>query len=417
MRLLSQRRRVTFLTWNVYGIGGIARVVINVANELAKTHDVEVLSILRANRESTFPIDERVRVTTLFDSTRGAEKWRRNHPDHPRVIAAGQCAEHPVLRREPVMNALIERRLREHLAATDADVVVSTRPTLHGAAIDLVRSNVGLIGWDHLNFETRYGNTRMGRLLDAVVPELDVWVTLTEGDRDDYRARMGERLRRVEVMRNSSGWVAPEVRPPRTEKVVVAGGRLHHRKGFDRAIQAWEPLGRSHPDWQLHIYGSGPSQPDLQKQIDDAGLTDQVRMMGYTKDFKAVLAAAEIFLMTSRAEGFPMVLVEAMSQGASLVSMDCPRGPAEIVRSGHNGELLPDGDVAGVSKALARMFDDAALRQRMGEQAMEDSRAYQMDVIAERWRALIDDVAARGEGRRLARRAVAAARRRIPVRG
>ena len=189
----------------------------------------------------------------------------------------------------------------------------------------------------------------------------------------------------------------------------MAAGRLQARKGFDRAIEAWRPLAESHPDWQLRIYGSGASQKELQAQIDEAGLGDAVCLMGYHKDFQGVLASAEIFLMTSRAEGFPMVLVEAMSQGTPIVSMDCPRGPAEIVRSGQNGELVANGDIAGTTAALAKLLDDAELRARMGEQAMEDSREYQMDVIAARWSRLIADVAPGTTASRAVRRAAMAA--------
>ena len=404
------RPRVTFLTFNVNGIGGIARIVINVANALADTHDVEILSVLRTNRTSTFPIDERVRVETLFDAGAGGRKWRRNHPDDPRVLAAAAKASDPVLRREPRINALIETRLRQQLGSTSADVVISTRPTLHHVAAEMTHGRVALIGWDHLNFPTRYGSEKLGRLLDDTVPRLDTWVTLTEQDRDDYLDRLGERAPRIQVMRNSSGWVAPDSRPPRQGKVVVAAGRLQSRKGFDRAIQAWRPLAESHPDWQLRIYGSGPSQKGLQAQIDEAGLGDAVCLMGYHKDFRSVLASAEIFLMTSRAEGFPMVLVEAMSQGTPIVTMDCPRGPAEIVKSGQNGELVANGDISGTTAALRKLLDDAELRARMGEQAMADSREYEMDVIAARWRSLIADVAPGTTAGRVVRRAALTAR-------
>lgn len=316
-------------------------------------------------------------------------------------------AADPVLSREPKVNALIEQRLQRRLATTDADVVISTRPSLHWAAVAMTRPNVGLIGWDHLNFPTRYENARMGRLLDEVVPQLDAWVTLTEEDRKDYLSRLGGQAPRIEVLRNSSGWVAPVERPARRARVVVGAGRLEHRKGFDRAIEAWRPLAVSHPDWQLHIYGSGPLERELREHVAAAGLQDVVRLMGYTKDFKQVLAHADAFLMTSRAEGFPMVLVEAMSQGTPIVTMDCPRGPAEIVTTGRNGVLVDDGDIPGVTAALDKLLNDDELRRRMGEQAMDDSREYQMEHIVARWGELIDAVSRPSAGRRAVRRAVA----------
>jgi glycosyltransferase involved in cell wall biosynthesis len=416
MKLLPRRPRVTFLTWNVYGKDGIARIVVNVANELVKTHDVEILSVKRRSRKTTFPVDPRVEVVPIFDLTAAAKQWRADHPKHPNVKDANREPQERHLRREGY-NGLMLRRLRARLGSTESDVVISTRPTLHWVSTRMTRSHVGRIGWDHLNFETRYASVWVGPLLDETIPDLDAWVTLTEGDEHDYRARLGSRIKRSRTMRNSSGWVAPEGRPPRDQKVVVAGGRLHERKGFDRAIEAWQPLAVSHPDWQLHIYGSGPERETLEELIASSGLERHVVLKGYARDFRSILAGAEAFLMTSRAEGFPMVLVEAMSQGTPIVSMDCPRGPAEIVSTWRNGVLVDDGDTEGVSSALSTLFDDDALRARLGNQAMADSREYEIERIADHWRDLIAEVAREGRHRRAARRVVATARRRWPGRG
>lgn len=398
------RRRVTFLTYNVCGIGGVARSVAIVASALAEEHDVEILSVLRTHAVTTFPLDERVKVTTWFDDTGAARRWRQQHAEHPWAVAAAHPATDPVLRRDPRFNALAEERMLERLATLDTDVLVSTRPTLHHAAREHTPHGTVVVGWDHLNFRTRYGHRRMAALLDDVVPQLDVWVTLTEADRRDYAAHLGASAPRIEVMRNSSGWETASARPPRASRTVVAAGRLERLKGFDRAIEAWRPLRETHPEWQLHIYGSGAELANLQRQVDEEGLSEHVHLKGYTRDFQRVLREAELFLMTSRAEGFPMVLVEAMSQGTPLVSVDCPRGPAEIIAHGSNGLLVPDGDIAGLSSALARLMDDDILRARMGEQAREDSRQYEVGVIVRGWSDLVDEVAPRVGYRRLLRR-------------
>ena len=408
-----RRRKVTFLTFNAYGIGGVARVVANIASALADHHDVEVLSVLKSNPESTFPYDERVAVHTLFDATRAGKRWRANHPDNPRVLLAEQPPHTRLLERDTRLNALAERRLEERLGRNDADVIISTRPSLHMVALDMARPGVPLVGWEHLNFATRYNGVRMGQLLDGVVPELDAWVTLTDEDRIDYVRHLGDRAPLTRMIRNSSGMVGPATRPPRDSKIVVGAGRLQERKGFDRAIEAWQPLVERFPDWQFHIYGHGPDQKELQKQIDDAGLHDTIKMMGYTNDIERVLAEAELFLLSSRAEGFGMVIVEAMSQGTPAISFDCPRGPSEIITTGRNGEIVADGDIPGLTDALARMMGDDELRCRLGEQALVDSREYEMDHIVARWNELIDEVSRSGAARRTVRRVGRRAARRV----
>jgi len=118
--------------------------------------------------------------------------------------------------------------------------------------------------------------------------------------------------------------------------------------------------------------------------------------MGRTPDLGAALAQASVFALSSRFEGFGMVLVEAMSKGLAVVSFDCPRGPGEIVQHGHDGLLVPAGAVDGLGAGLLELIGDAALRRRLGAAAAESARAYAGDRIATRWEELLAEVAPAG---------------------
>jgi glycosyltransferase involved in cell wall biosynthesis len=171
--------------------------------------------------------------------------------------------------------------------------------------------------------------------------------------------------------------------------VILAAGRMTGLKGFDMLIEAFAPVANRHGDWLLRIYGAGPEQPRLERLIGAHGLESSVELRPITQRLGEAMSSASIYVLSSRAEGFGMVLVEAMEKGMAVVSFDCRSGPAEIISDGRDGLLVPPEDVSALSEALMRLVDDDELRRRLGAAAVETARAYDIDVIGPRWEALL----------------------------
>jgi glycosyltransferase involved in cell wall biosynthesis len=150
-------------------------------------------------------------------------------------------------------------------------------------------------------------------------------------------------------------------------------------------VRAFAPVAAAHPEWQLHVYGAGPEDRALEAQVEELGLTGQVRLCGYSLDLRSVLASASVYALTSHTESFSMSLIEAMSVGLPTVAMDCPRGPREIVRDGETGYLVPDADEDAFTAALLRLVEDAELRRRLGAGALARSHLWSMDAVGARW--------------------------------
>jgi glycosyltransferase involved in cell wall biosynthesis len=386
---------VHFVVFDAFAGGGVSRTTATLANHLSRTRPVRVVSLYRRRAVARFPLDPAVELTVLRDLTR------------PRPVVHRALDKVPSRLRprpsERSMSLLTDLLLRRALRSITSGVVVSTRPALHLAVVTFARPGVTTVGWDHLNFPARFANPVHRAVLRTAVPRLDGYVVLTEADAVDYRAAFPEAATAVHALPNAAAWPVRAEPPPLDSKVVVAAGRLVPRKGFKRLVRAFAPVARDHPDWQLHIYGVGEQRREIAALVTKLGLEDQVRLAGYSHDLPSVLGSASVFAMSSLSEGFPLVLLEALSTGVPLIAFDCPRGPGEIVRDGRNGLLIPEGPYRRFTEGLRTLVEDDELRVRLGAQALRDAESYTVEAVAARWERLFADLeggreAGRGPG-------------------
>lgn len=169
--------------------------------------------------------------------------------------------------------------------------------------------------------------------------------------------------------------------PPR----IVAMGRLTRQKGFDLLLRAVALLPGRHARLEVVIAGAGPEGPALRHLADELGLGDRLRLPGTVEDPGALLRSATLFVLSSRYEGFPNVLLEAMAEGVAALATDCPSGPSEIVEDGRNGLLVPPEDPVALAAAVERLLDDPAHRARLGLEGKKVRERYSIEATVERW--------------------------------
>ena len=173
-------------------------------------------------------------------------------------------------------------------------------------------------------------------------------------------------------------------------RYVVAMGRLAWAKGFERLIEAFSTIASKNENWRLKILGEGPDREMLERRIKELNLLDQVELTGWIADPYDELRNSDLCVMSSRFEGFPMVLLEAMACRLPVVSFDCESGPAEIIRDGIDGILVPANDIEKLATAMDRLMSDDELREQLASRAPEVSRRFSKEIFFRRWEAILN---------------------------
>jgi glycosyltransferase involved in cell wall biosynthesis len=383
-------KRVLIVLMSAWGMGGTIRAAHNMAGWLAANgYEVEILSVYRLRGKPFFErFPPGVKVTALDDRRKqGTPPVLR--PLRSLLTRFRSSLAHPADRHDEWWNLWVDFRLARKLRRRTG-FLVTTRPSLNLVAADLKPPGLITVGLEQINLGTWSRKLRkaIGRRYDR----LDVLVALTEGDVEAYRELLDGRLRLARIPNTVHDLDGGD--PDLGRPVALAAGRLTRQKGFDLLIPAWAPVARAHPEWKLRICGKGDQKAELLGLIEQHGLEDSVELAGPATNMGVEFAGASIFVLSSRFEGFPLILIEAMSKGLGVVSFDCPTGPSDIVDDHRNGLLVqPHRDVEALSAALTEMVADEDLRRRCGAAAAETARQFTIEAVGPMWDELLQDLA------------------------
>lgn len=330
----SQQRLAIFLP-ALYG-GGAERTMLNLAEGIAGRGYAVDLVLARAVGPYLAEMPESVRLVDL---------------EAPRALFGLPALAHYLRSQQPkaMLSALTYANLialwAKRLARAPTRMVINEQNTFSRSNLQLSH----LYGW------------LMAQLVKGFYPWAQGIVGVSRGVADDLAEATGIRRERIQVIHNPI--VTPELRKkaqapvahpwfdPDQPPVVLAVGRLSPQKDYPTLIQAFGELRRTRP-LRLLILGEGEERPALEVLIRQLGLQDDVSLPGFAANPYSYMARASLFVLSSRWEGLPTVLVEALYCGAPVIATDCPSGPREILASGQYGQLVPVGDAVALAKAI-----------------------------------------------------------------
>ena len=353
--------RVLILGGNFDHAGGTERVGSMLANGLSEAGYEIVLSSVSQGDKPFFALNKEIKVVSLFKAT-------------------GRGLYHT-----PTLIYKIRKLLQEEdidtLIVVESMLVLFTLPAITGLPVKH-------ICWEHFNFNNDLGKKgrRVARQLAARY--CDSVVTLTERDKE-YWLKSTRHKSQIISIANPCPFPVQYYDKNADTKIVLAAGRLTYQKGFDLLLESWLQVNKVMPDWKLKIVGEGIDRAKLAEFIEKNQLTDVVELIGNTCKMSKYYQQAEIFCLSSRFEGFGMVLIEALAFGLPIVSFDCEVGPAEILE-GTGSILVPQDDTNQLALSLVELMRDSERREDISKQSKLKAEIYQPKNIINQWVELLE---------------------------
>lgn len=342
---IQQKLSVLFLAYSLQG-GGTERMVVRLANNYVQ-RGYEVLIGLFDLDDFAYEIDARIQIVDF--STKASNRLLRAY-DHA-------------------------YKIKKFMAMHSVDVVYAFSIYMVPYAIFGKKSGVKVIGSERANPKMRKRKYKM--IISFATPLCDGYIFQTQGAKSTYPTRIQKKSAVI-------GNIAPRVlieKSEKEEKSVCSVGRLHNDKDFPTLLRSFKKVINVIPDAHLYIYGDGPLRDELIDLTEELKIADNVVWKGFSQNVLDEIQKYEVFIFSSKAEGMPNSLIEAMAAGMPCVSTNCEFGPSDLIQHGINGFLTPVGGDEQMAEYIIQLLSDKTMREAMGKAAAGKMKEYSEEVI------------------------------------
>jgi len=353
-------------------VGGVARIETDKVNWLAKHgYDVTVCDIEDWSVQPYYPIDERVKFIVGHITTTPGGLWQRV---------------------KNVAHAV--QKVRSIIEEEKPDVIINAHCPVVTWILPFVARHIPKIAEMHqsrqgLEVFNKWAMSKITSRLHLCLTRFiygryDKFVTLTTADERSWALKNS-----VSIPNFSSIKSTP--RQPIEHKQIIMLARLMPQKRIDLMIRVWQMLAPQFADWKVRVFGEGQLRPELQKQIDEANLTESFLLMGATKNVQAEIQNSDILCLTSEYEGFGIVLIEAMNMGVSVVAMEYV-GVHDIIENGVDGIVVPFGNVDEYAQKLSELMLSYQKRDLIATNAYRSVQKFDSEAVMQKWVRLFDEI-------------------------
>lgn len=369
--------KLLYILGNIINKAGVERIMTQKINYLAETgHDISLLTTDQNNQPLSFPISKNVHYLSVSAPIPSRTdysffKWLSSFYNARSVFSK-------------VINSIVIEEL--------PDIIICT--TYSFDVLDILtrichKKHIKLIIESHIQLTNVFMQQRLaynsilsfyGKIHDNYILQhirkASMLVCLTNEDMKSWRKL---HIDNVYVIPNMIT-IQPPVTIDYSIKRVIAVGRYSDQKGFDMLIKAWGKLSPKYKDWHLYIFGNEDRAP-YEEMTKTEKCQDTCHCMPVTEDIAAEYGKSSIFVMSSRYEGMPLALIEAMSSGLACVSFNCPNGPSDIINDGTDGFLAKNGDIDDLATKIDNLICNESLRSQIGIRAKQNIERYSPDAI------------------------------------
>ncbi len=372
------KKTVTFVAYNIYGIGGTVRFISDTANFLVKNgFSVNIISLYSYNLKPSFYFDPAIRIINAIKRNKLSALGRF-------LTKYKSFMEHPDSEAMPELSAYSDVILAKIFLFLKTDVLICSLPYFAKIASRFHFFPRTLIAQDHKGYQTHTESYRA--FLLSIFNSVDCLHCINKTDLAYYERELHKEPKVFSIYNSTA---LHRKNADLTSKVMISCGRLAHQKNYQSLIRAFAVFLRAFPDWQLLILGNGQEKKSIIEEIITNNVSSNVALIPATNSIYEYLLGSSLYVCSSRYESFCIAILEAMACGLPVISYECD-GPMEYIRHLSNGILVTQGDEAALAKAMMTCAANLELREKLGKAAKQTvARDFSIEAVGEQWLQLL----------------------------